>query len=255
MECKNCGQKFEGKFCNGCGQNNLVNKLSLQSFLAEISDSVFQINRGLFFTIKSLFTRPGHSIREFLNGQRKFYFKPIGFALLLSSFYFLVTKITGTTTFLAEAISGFRQGAEDKSEFSHNSLILEFSTEWLVDNFAYTTLLLIPIFSMASLISFYGKGQNYLEHIVINSYIAGQQAVFYSLFTLVDFLINKNDLMMTIGLLLSIVFRFWTFFQFYNTEKKLNIGMRMVLTYIVFYLAIMISLALLVVGLAISQKY
>lgn len=255
MECKNCGNKFEGKFCNRCGQNRRVNKLSLSSFIEEISDSVFQVNRGLFFTIKSLFTRPGHSIREFLNGQRKFYFKPIGFVLLLSTFYFFVTKIFGKSTFLVEAISGFRRGAENGAEFEHNSLILEFPTEWLIDNFAYTTLFLIPVFSLASLIAFSGKGQNYLEHIVINSYIAGQQAVFYSFFTIVDFLIQKDDFAISIGFFLALGYRFWTFLQFYKTEKKFSVVLRLILTYVLFYIAILLLLFLLVLILALIKKY
>ncbi len=252
MECKN---NFEGKFCSLCGQNSRVDKLTLTSFLEELSDSIFQVNRGLFFTIKSLFLRPGHSIRGFLSGHRKDYFKPIGFVLLLSTFYFLITKICGSDTLLADAISGFRQGAEDKSNFSHNSIILEFSTDWLIDNYAYTTLFLIPILSTASFISFLGKGQNYLEHIVINSYIAGQKTIFYSLFTIFDFVIKQVDLGVTLAFILSIAYRFWTFIQFYHTENKIYTSFRLLLTYILFYFIIMALLTLLILSTIILKEY
>ena len=255
MKCKNCGNPFEGKFCNLCGQNIRVDKLTLFSFIEEISDSVFQVNRGLFYTIKSLTIRPGHAIREFLSGQRKYYFKPIAYILLLSTFYFLITKIFGSTTLLENAISGFRRGAEDKSDFLHNAVILQFSTEWLVNNFAYSNLLLVPALSIASYISFLGRNQNFLEHIVINSYIGGQQTIFYSFFTVFDFISKQDDFGLTLAFIISIVYRFWAFIQFYQTKNKLYTSFRLLLTYILFYFTIMIILTLLVFGVLILKEF
>ena len=77
MNCKNCDKIVDGNFCAHCGQNIKVDKLNLPNFLTEVSDSVFQLNGGLFYTIKELFVRPGHTIREFLIGRRKGHFKPI----------------------------------------------------------------------------------------------------------------------------------------------------------------------------------
>ena len=254
MKCKNCGNSFKGKYCNLCGQHIRVDRLTLSSFLEEISESIFQVNRGLFYTIKSLIIRPGHTIREFLNGQRKYYFKPIAFILLLSTFYFLITKILGATTLLENAISGFRRGAESQSDHLHNAVILEFSTEWFTNNFAYSNLLLIPALSIASYISFYGRKQNFLEHMVINSYIGGQQTIFYAFFTIFDFVVKQSDLGVTLAFVISIVYRFWTFIQFYQTENKIYTALRLVLTYIVFYFIIMIFLGTLVFGAIILNE-
>ncbi|NER19108.1 DUF3667 domain-containing protein [Spongiivirga citrea] len=255
MKCKNCGNSFDGKFCNLCGQHIRVEKLTLPNFLEEISDSVFQVNRGLFYTIKSLAIRPGHAIREFLNGQRKYYFKPIAFILVLSTFYFLITKILGATTLLENAISGFRRGAEDKSDFLHNAVILEFSTEWFINNFAYSNLLLIPALSIASYMAFYGRKNNFLEHIVINSYIGGQQTIFYSLFAIFDFVTKQNDLGVTLAFIISIVYRFWAFIQFYQTKNKIYTSFRLMLTYILFYFIIMIFLGVIVFTAIILKEY
>lgn len=71
MNCKNCSQLVDGTFCKACGQNIKVTRIDLPNFLTEVSDSVFQINRGLFYTIKQLFTRPEYSISKFLNGKEK----------------------------------------------------------------------------------------------------------------------------------------------------------------------------------------
>jgi recombinational DNA repair protein RecR len=71
MNCKNCGHIVKDNFCSRCGQNSRVDKINLLNFLNEISESVFQVNQGLFFTFKALVTRPGNSIKEFLNGKRE----------------------------------------------------------------------------------------------------------------------------------------------------------------------------------------
>ncbi len=244
MKCKNCGHSFEGKFCNACGQNSNVGRLTLKTFLEELTNSVFQVDRGLFFTIKQLFLRPGHAIRAYLEGQRKYYFKPIAFVLLLSTFYFIITKFFGTNTLLADVISGYRRGVESTPDLALNTEVVEFLTKWLVDNFAYTTLLLIPMVSIATFISFLGKGQNYLEHIVINSYLLGLQTIFYAVFTIVGSLINENDFGVTLAFALSAGYRIWTFFQFYHTDKKFYTALRLVLTYVLSYFLMVIGLGI-----------
>ncbi|WP_422105094.1 DUF3667 domain-containing protein [Winogradskyella sp.] len=245
MECKNCGHTFEGKFCNACGQNTSVDRLTLKSFIVELSESIFQVDRGFFFTIKGLLTRPGHSIRAYLSGQRKYYFKPIAFVLLLATFYFIITKIIGSNTLLADGIVGFRRGIESTTNPSQNTVVFELLTTWLIDNFAYTTLLLMPLISIATFIAFLGKGQNYLEHIVINSYLMGLQTIFYVLFTIVDYVINQNDFTVLLAFILSVSYRFWTFFQFYHTDKKRYTALRLVLVYALLYFLIAIGLGFL----------
>ncbi|MCB0631023.1 MAG: DUF3667 domain-containing protein, partial [Lewinella sp.] len=66
MNCKNCNQTAGGNFCAHCGQSTKVDKINLPNFLRELSEGVFQINRGFFFTLKELFVRPGYSIRAYL---------------------------------------------------------------------------------------------------------------------------------------------------------------------------------------------
>lgn len=238
MKCKNCENEFQGNFCNQCGQNNRVNKLTLKTFLEELSDSIFQVNHGLFFTIKSLFTRPGNSIREFLDGKRKEYFKPIAFVLTLSTVYFLVSQFSDSPTLIDDFLSGYSAGGIEKDITKEKSPIII----WLSDNYAYTTLLLIPIFSLASYISFLGLKRNYLEHIVINSFVTGQQAIFYSIFMVLGVLSGKEDKTTLIAVIISMLFNYWTYNQFFSKEKKGLVVLRFLLTYFLFYIFFFIAL-------------
>ncbi|NHF61621.1 DUF3667 domain-containing protein [Flavobacteriaceae bacterium TP-CH-4] len=233
MKCKNCDNKVDGNFCANCGQNSKVDKLNLPNFITEISDSVFQLNRGLFFTIKELFTRPGHAIRDFIQGKRKEYFKPIAFVLTLSTIYFLVSQISDSPTLIDDFLNGASDGASD-TEKGKDSITKFPIVNWLSNNYAYTTLLLIPIFSLASFISFLGLGKNYLENIVINSYITGQQAIFYSLFMVIGAFFDINDYTVLPAVIISVLFNFWSYIQFFSNTKKGLVIIRLFLTYFIF---------------------
>lgn len=43
--------------------------------------------RGIFFTIKALFTRPGHMLREYILGHRANYFRPFPLLIILATLY------------------------------------------------------------------------------------------------------------------------------------------------------------------------
>ena len=232
MECKNCENYFEGNFCNSCGQNIRVDKLTLKNFTQELSDSIFQINHGLFYTLKSLFSKPGHAIRGFLNGQRKVHFKPIAYVLVLSTFYYLITEVFETNNLVDDFMGGVNNAREERSDSVQEVPILN----WFSDNFAYAILLLIPFFSIGSYISFINRGYNYLEHIVINSYITGQQIIFYSILTIIGVLAGNIDKMITFAIVISVIYRFWTFMQFFQDKNRIKVGIRLLLSYLLFYI-------------------
>ncbi|MFK7953719.1 MAG: DUF3667 domain-containing protein [Ekhidna sp.] len=230
MDCKNCGETVSGNFCSNCGQDSKIGKINLSNFLNQVSESVFMINKGFFYTFINLFLRPGKSIKEFLDGKRKYYFKPIAYALVLSTAYFLISRIAEEATLLDDLISGFFTYDSEK-EPEIPSMLMWFST-----NYAYSTLLLLPIFSFVSFMCFLGYGRNYLEHIILNAYITGQQAIFYSFFISLEIFID-HDILEVIPLFLSIGYAFVVFWQFFTEGNRIMNLIRSTLTYL-FYLII-----------------
>ncbi len=238
MNCKNCGNAIVDKYCSSCGQSAKVDKLNLQSFLSELADNVFQINKGLFFTIKELTLRPGHTIRFFLEGKRKNHFKPIAYVFLLSTIYILISNFFESTTLIEDFFAGASEKVKEEGSIKNFPIV-----EWLSKNYTYTTLILLPFFSLASFISFLGLKRNYLEHIVLNSYITGHQAILYSFSVLVEHYFEHNGINVLTAFLTSVLFNFWTFIQFYNNEKKLLVIVRLLLTYLIFMIIFSIALA------------
>ncbi|UTW61520.1 DUF3667 domain-containing protein [bacterium SCSIO 12741] len=98
--CQNCGYTFEGNYCNQCGQKADSGRVNLQFLLNELSNSVFQLNHGLLFTIKELTLRPGHTIQEYLAGKRKVHIRPLAFLFVTAALYVLLASVTGKQTYL-----------------------------------------------------------------------------------------------------------------------------------------------------------
>ena len=233
MTCKNCNKNFDGNFCNNCGQNSNVGRINFSYLTDEISNSVLQVNRGIFFTIKELFIRPGHSIREFIEGKRKQHFKPLAFVLLLSTIYVLLTYFIGTKTFLGDAISGIIDAtSKGDKELSKSVIILN----WLANNYAYSTLLLLPVFSLASFLAFKKAKYNYFEHLILNLYIQGQQIVIYILFLFLHYTLpSASYILQGLPVFFSILFTFIVFIQFFESRKLITKIILTILTYILYF--------------------
>ena len=242
MNCKNCGHIVQDTYCGHCGQKVNVDRITFSSLLNELTESVFQVNRGFFYTLINLFVSPGKSIREYLEGHRKKHFKPIAYLLTFSTVYFIVTQLSGQHTWMDDLISGFAQGGSGKEEIP---AILN----WFAKNYAYTTLLLLPVFSFASFLSFLGLEKNYFEHLVINSYATGQQAIIYSIFALLK--INfSGELLEVLPLVIAVSYTFWVYWQVFDQGNRLIVVMRSVLTYV---LHLILSFGILILLLGITE--
>jgi len=236
MKCKNCDHIVEGNYCTFCGQSIRVDKVTFPNLLSELSESVFQVNRGLLFTIKELFIRPGKNIREYLNGKRKNHFKPIAYALALSTIYFLLSQIIGGETFLNDLLEGAAQAGKDNKTTS--PVIIAFT--WFADNYAITMLLLLPLFALASYLAFEGSGFNYLEHFVLNSYIIGQQAIIYAIISMLGLIVDNNDIIAMTSLGFSMLYALIVFWQFFIKPRRISVIFRFLLTYILYFILLFV---------------
>ena len=93
IQCKNCHENTDGKYCRNCGQKADVAKISIPALIRDLPHAIFHIDRGLLYNFTQLFKRPGHAINEYLLGKRKPFFHPVShlvFALVLN---YLVVKM------------------------------------------------------------------------------------------------------------------------------------------------------------------
>ncbi|NEN25010.1 DUF3667 domain-containing protein [Cryomorpha ignava] len=233
MICENCEQNFDGNFCSNCGQNSNVKRVDLKYLINEIPNSIFQINRGFLFTVKELFTRPGYSIREFLNGKRKNHFQPIAFIFFTSTIYVLLNYLIGNDTFMDDFIAGL-----ESSKGTNNT-----NFNWLSKNTTYMVLALIPFFSLASYLVFFKSRYNYFEHLVLNLYVTGQQMLIYLVFSFIN---TRDSSLILIPIVLGMLFNIWAYSQFFDNKTILKRIILITLTYLIFIFQILIGMIIIV---------
>jgi len=246
--CKNCGHQYEGNFCNNCGQTSNTKEINFGSILKEIQHSVLQIDKGILYTTKELITRPGHTIREYLYGKRVKHFKPFAYILILSTIYVLLTRFSNKTTFLEEIFRGLTDGMKD-AENDKSKENLEFFVsllQWMKNNYAYTTLMTIPIISLASYWSFYKAKYNYFQHLILNAYVAGQRTAVYLMLLPIVYIVSDqkvDDIIDHSKIALGILLTFWSYNQFFDKLSPISKILRTVLTYILMAIIFFLILA------------
>lgn len=248
--CKNCNERIEDKFCGNCGQSADTHEINFKTFLHEIQHGIFHIDKGILYTTRELYKRPGHTIREYIQGKRVQHFKPFAYVLILSTIYALLNKFSERETFLEAFLNGIESGIDENSK--ENFKALGKAAGWLKNHYAYATLLLLPIVSLASYLAFIRAKFNYFQHLILNSYLAGQRTIFFLfLLPFISFTSGGSirSIIETIQPLIMFGLTLWTHYQFFNTIKPASRIFSTILSYILFILIMLISL-IIVVGIA-----
>ena len=88
--CKNCGNNFTGLYCNLCGEKVLLPQdRSFPSFLGNILSALTFADSKFIRTLWIVITKPGFLSREFTEGRRVKYLRPLSVFFVLNLIYFL----------------------------------------------------------------------------------------------------------------------------------------------------------------------
>lgn len=91
--CLSCETRFSGNYCPWCGQKATVGRLSRFTLFDDLFYSFTSMDRGFLFTIRELFTRPGHMMRDYLAGRRSCYYRPFAMLTVLAGVYLLLSLL------------------------------------------------------------------------------------------------------------------------------------------------------------------
>ncbi len=157
--CKNCGTRFEGKFCSNCSQSSDTGKIDLRYLRQELLKTFIRFDSGFIYTTKKLFQNPGKALLEYINGARIKYLRPFSYLII----------IAGTDILLASTF----QIAFVKEELTNHSQTI--TDAFIKENFVLIQLVLIVLYALVSIGLFKFKRFNFYEFIVIHTYLAGQR--------------------------------------------------------------------------------
>lgn len=223
--CKNCSNEIELNFCGNCGQKK-AKRIDRKYIKDEIQYTVLHMNKGFFYSIKTILKAPGKTAREFLDGNRVNHYKPL----------LLVFVIAGISAFLTnvfiphpeEIVNAYYQKNNIKTPFNVNSFYTFF-----FKFHALIMLLSVPFIAFFTWISFKKWGYNYYENIVINAFciIYLQVLSIIFVFPVQYFLKGNPTLFMSVPTLLSVIISFICFPLFfinlYNNRSTGDVILRL----------------------------
>ena len=242
--CKNCGHGISLNYCENCGQSARTGRINFHYWIHELQHSIFHVDRGIFYTIKELATRPGYMILEYLEGMRIRQFKPFAFIVITATIYAFISNYLDLKPYEITTTSADTEIAEK------SVIISKMLYEWVYSHYSLYLLFCIPFFAFGSLIMFRKYKYNYFEHLVLNTYLTGGQIIVYLLLLPLCYFFSIHTYFW-ISLLISSTYMLWGYIQFIYTGRKVITALRgivsitigsvmciFILTIIVFFLFI-----------------
>lgn len=91
--CANCDERYVGNYCPRCGQAANTQRFTLRNAIVNFLELWGLANSVFTRTVVHLILRPGHMIRDFLNGHRQPYFPPIRMLFIVVASFLIVSFV------------------------------------------------------------------------------------------------------------------------------------------------------------------
>lgn len=163
-----------GNYCQHCGQKAATHRITVKHFIFhDLLHGVWHFEKGILFTLKETFTRPGKMAVDYISGKRALYY----------NFFYLLLLVLGTNVLITlsfekwysiEAIHAIKNNDEKTLDIS----------DFISHNFRLLLFLLIPFFAINSIFMFRRLKFNIAEQSVVAGVVLLTGAAWYILFNL-----------------------------------------------------------------------
>lgn len=238
ITCKNCGHHFTGQFCNHCGQSSKTHRIDAEFLWEDIQHGILHYDKGIAYTVKQLFLKPGYVIKDYIAGKRVHHFRPISLTIVLATLYVLIYHLTKTDLTADKPVG---------SQFIFNQFL---------EHYYWFVFLTIPIFSWITGLFFRYNEYNFWEYFIFEAFKASQRLIVHIVFLLIIMIINRDsatDFMMKTLLVIDFALIFWTNAQFFNQLPKSKVFFKSLGLYIS-YLLITTILLFVIILLFFKEK-
>ena len=207
--CKNCGTIINDNYCGHCGQSANIHRLNLKHLLHNFFHAITHMDAGYLHTIRDLAIRPGHSVREYLQGKRSSHGDPIVMLLIVGGLCTWLYKDLHIKTLTSVDIASLKDGMQMASMKFFALAVLSYSL----------------IFSLVDFLIFRYKRYNYIELFVMNIFASIEILVFFILIVPVWLVCNslgvENYLRIVVALLdlAYLIYVRYQFFEVYVDKK------------------------------------
>ncbi|HEX6845962.1 MAG TPA: DUF3667 domain-containing protein [Chitinophagaceae bacterium] len=209
--CLNCGTEVTDKFCPHCGQKATVGRLTFHHLLEEAIHFFTHIEKGLPRTTMELLTRPGSMQKNFLDGKRKTYHKPVSFLLIWVATFLLIEGLTKRFGYFDRETTSSFLGVGLEVE----AMILKYR--------ALIELLILPFTALNGWIWLCYPKITYLEFLITGFYRFSVFYIFLSVQLILGLIFGFNPNSTVSLYTMAIFFMIWTIYVFYELFKLYQI--------------------------------
>jgi hypothetical protein len=203
MNCTNCNTTVTSNYCPDCGQPAKLKRINGHYIQHEI-EHVLHFERGLLYTIRELFLRPGQQVRTYLLTNRSRLVKPIIFLLITSLIYSVCSSFFHTEEGYVN-YTGAKQSA--------TAAIFR----WMQAHYGYANILMGIFIALWTKLFFRKYPFNFFEILILLCFVMGMGMLISTVFAIVQGLIH-HDLMQVAGIVM-LVYASWAVGQFYEKNK------------------------------------
>jgi Protein of unknown function (DUF3667) len=240
--CLNCYHETKGKFCQNCGQKTDTHRIVLGHFLThDLMHGVWHLEKGILFTIKEIFVRPGQAALDYIKGKRIRYYNVFYLSLLL----------IGLNILLSHFFNSIHPQTEETTKDSKAILL------FLEKNVKIILLCVVPVIALNAMLVFRRLKLNFAEHLILGGFnLAGMLII--NVWLIFFSFLNTYDTPAILGIMEAVsffaclLFPVWVYF---NATKGLYKFGGFVWRFLLFYLllwieiiAVLVYLTLLLTG-------
>ena len=174
MKCKNCSHEFHGRYCNACGQE-IPGRINLKHIWTQIADDIFNIDKGLIYTIRSLWVNPGKTAADYIDGKRKNYYGPVKYLILWTAIFFIISPFMA----LGREGNSITQLLFNRNQPFSSESFADFLNIYIELLVRYTDLFylgMVPFFAVLSHFLFRTQQFSIIELFIPYLYLTGQLA-------------------------------------------------------------------------------
>ena len=163
-KCKNCGSVSGGRYCQTCGQRSSVYKVTFRETFEDLANAMSPVNGPLLITARDLMVSPGKILRNYLEGKRKTYYRPVSFFLLTTVLYLVIRSLIGFDPFSDTSVV-VEGGKVDESQLTE-------ARNYMLTNI--NNLLFIFVFTLGLFLKlFFYRRYSLAEFLAVSFYLIG----------------------------------------------------------------------------------
>ncbi|MBR08818.1 MAG: hypothetical protein CMP48_14215 [Rickettsiales bacterium] len=179
----------------------LIKRITIMGVFSDVF-SMFNIERGLVYTLKLLFSNPGVLLNLYLKEGRYLIFNSFRLLILTTAISLLAMRLISPEDFLR----GFAEGMNNYDSPDQID-ILEYEA-WISDWYNLILWTAIPLYALFSYLFNRKQGYNYAEHVVMQSFHMSALNIITTIFVVLVTLSNEVWLM-SVMLMALVVYYFW----------------------------------------------